>query len=73
MDLLVPNNAYRRALRRERLFRDRNNPFDLYDDVDMHKRYRFTRDGIRFLIDNLNGLEPYTARSCAVAKHLKVF
>ena len=72
MDLLGPNNVYRRALRRERVFRDRTNPLDIFDDVDLHKRYRFTRDGILFLIDNLNGLEPTTARSCAVPKHLKV-
>ena len=24
-------NAYRRMLRRERIFRDRNNPFDIYN------------------------------------------
>jgi hypothetical protein len=29
-------NAYRRMLRRERIFRDRNNPFDIYNDEEFH-------------------------------------
>ena len=73
MNILGPNDIYRRAIRRERLFRERNNPFDLYDDVDLHQRYRFSRDGIRFLMDNLNDLDQSTARSFAVPKHLKIF
>ncbi|XP_012565740.2 uncharacterized protein LOC101239627 [Hydra vulgaris] len=30
--------AVRRGLRRERLFRDRTNPLDIYDDVDLYQR-----------------------------------
>ena len=33
----------RRAQRWDRIFRDCTNPLDLYDDVDFHHRYRFTR------------------------------
>ena len=73
MDILGLNQAYRHALRRERLFRDRQNPFELYDDTELHRRYRFTRDGIHFLIENLNGLESPTARSFAIPKHVKVY
>ena len=73
MDLLGLNNAQNRALRRERLFRDRTNPFDVYDHEDIFKRYRFTPDGIRFLIENLDGLDPATRRSHAISKELKVF
>ena len=32
---------HRRLFRRERLFRDRTNPFDMYSDHDMFMRYRF--------------------------------
>ena len=45
--------ANHRALRRERLFRDRTNPLDIYDDVEMYKKYRFTRFGCMHLIDLL--------------------
>lgn len=33
----------RRALRRDRVFRDRSNPYDCYTDVEFKTRYRFTK------------------------------
>ncbi|XP_072019678.1 LOW QUALITY PROTEIN: putative nuclease HARBI1 [Amphiura filiformis] len=65
-----------RALKRERVFRDRTNPFDLYDDNKMYKRYRFTRAGMMYV---LNILVPeldqrrQTLRSHAVNSRLQVF
>ena len=41
----------RRALRRERVFRDRRNPLDHYDDAELVKRYRFSREGIMTITD----------------------
>ena len=70
---LYDYDAQNRALRRERLFRDRTNPFDVYDSEDIYNRYRFTCEGIRFLIENLDGLEPATRRSHSISKELKVF
>eukprot|EP00745_Piridium_sociabile_P032193 TRINITY_DN54078_c0_g1_i4.p1 TRINITY_DN54078_c0_g1~~TRINITY_DN54078_c0_g1_i4.p1 ORF type:complete len:286 (+),score=33.99 TRINITY_DN54078_c0_g1_i4:34-891(+) len=40
-----------RHFRRERVFRDRTNPFDIYDDVDLFSRYRFRRADIIDLCD----------------------
>ena len=73
MDLLRLQQDYRRAFRRERVFRDRENPFDLYCDAELLQRYRFSRNGIQYLIDNLQGLEPDTNRSHSVSGSLKVF
>jgi len=33
------------------VFRDHTNPLDVYNDDEMYKRYRFSRDGIRFICD----------------------
>ena len=41
----------RRALRRERVFRDRTNPLDFFDDDQLYFRYRFRRDSILFILD----------------------
>ena len=41
----------RRALRRQRVFRDRTNPLDYFDDVDIIKRYRLSRPLILQLCD----------------------
>ena len=45
--------VHRRALRRERLFRDRNNPLDFYDDVELYNKFRFRRENIFTVIDEL--------------------
>ncbi|CAJ1061262.1 putative nuclease HARBI1 [Xyrichtys novacula] len=47
----------RGALRRERYFRDRCNPFDLPDDI-LYERYRFSFEGLLYLSELL---EPYVA------------
>ena len=39
-----------RFLRRERLFRDRYDPFDFYDDSEFKKRFRFTKVTTRYII-----------------------
>ena len=63
-----------RVLRRERVFRDRTKPLDIYDDTDMFKKYRFTRAGVQTLIDRLGGqLEHQTQRNHAVPPSLQVF
>ena len=45
------NHLARRGLRRERVFRDADHPFDVYDDVDLFDRYRFRRHDIMDLVD----------------------
>jgi hypothetical protein len=56
----------RRALRRERVFRDRPKPLDIYDDFELIDKYRFDRQSIMMICDMLQddlervhlGIEP---------------
>ncbi|XP_064635765.1 putative nuclease HARBI1 [Lineus longissimus] len=41
----------RRAMRRERVFRDRRNPLDIFGDAELVKRCRFSREGIMLITD----------------------
>ena len=47
-------HAGRRALRRERVFRDRTKkPLDIYDDFELIDKYRFDRQSIMMICDML--------------------
>lgn len=64
----------RRALRRERVCRDRTNQLDIYNDKELKKRYRFKRDGCMRIIDLLTeDLETPTRRNHIVPGSLQVF
>jgi hypothetical protein len=77
MDLMINSNAYeillirlfhagRRALRRERVFRDRTKPLDIYDDFELIDKYRFDRQSIVMICDMLqDDLESSTFRNRA--------
>lgn len=66
-------NAYRRMLRRERIFRDRNNPFDIYNDEEFHAWFRFTKENILFISDLVREeLTHLTNRSCALSLELQL-
>lgn len=43
-----------RALRRERVVRDRTNPLDMYNDEELFQRFRFSRVEIFSLVDELS-------------------
>ena len=61
------------SLQRQRVFRDRMNPLDSLSDEELYTKYRFTRNGILFLIDILEPhLKRATKRSCSVDVHLQV-
>ena len=45
------NDAARRGLQRERVFRDRSHPFKMCDDVELFDRYCFRCDDIMDLVD----------------------
>ncbi|CAC5388145.1 HARBI1 [Mytilus coruscus] len=58
----------RRHFRRERVFRDRPNPLELYNDEDMIKRYRFPRATVLELIDRVSPMiETPTRRSMSIS------
>ena len=41
----------RPAMRRGRVFHDRRNPLNIFDDAELVKRYRFLREGIMAITD----------------------
>lgn len=65
--------AHRRAIRRERIFRDRVHPLDLYDDIQLYQRYRFDRQTLLELIDLVrDDLQSGTYRNQALPPELKI-
>ena len=61
------------SLQRQRVFHDQMNPLDSLSDEELYTKYRFTRNGILFLIDILEPhLKRVTHRSCSVDVHLQV-
>lgn len=70
--LLIDNEA-RRALRRQRVFRDRLHPLDAYDDTELLRRYRVTRPVLTEIIDLIqDDIQPVTNRTRAVPASLQV-
>ena len=64
----------RRLIRRERVFRDRTNPLDTYNDQELIKKYRLSRPMILYLIDTLeDDLSPTTIRNKAIPASLQIF
>ena len=43
----------RRVMRRERIFRDKTNPLEIYDDLELIERFRFDRGTILQIIQLL--------------------
>ena len=51
--VVVWRSQHRRNLRRNRVFRDRKNPLDMYDDVELYDKFRFRRHDILTIVDEL--------------------
>ena len=63
----------RRAMRRDRVFKDRNNPMDYMTDTELVQRFRFTRHSMNDLVDQVAPMiERPTGRSSAIPVHLQV-
>ena len=61
------------SMRRERIFRDRRNPLDIFNDSELLQRYRFSRRGIMFLTEILtNDLEYSTRRNFALLPCMQI-
>lgn len=75
LQLMFQNNQNGNNLqRRDRIFRDRTNPLEMYDDIEMVRRYRLPREQILNLIDLLAPeLDPPTDRSKSISATLQVF
>ena len=71
---LQNRRLHRRFIRRERIFCDRLNPLDTYDDQEIIARYRLSRDLIMRLYDAIGeALEPSTERNHAIPRMLQLF
>ena len=51
--VVVWRSQHRRNLRRNRVFQDRKNPLDMYDDVEWYDKFRFRRRDILTIVDDL--------------------
>ena len=66
--------AKNRRVMKPRIFRDRLHPLDAYDDEEIRKRYRLTRQLILTLHDMIqHEIEPQTNRNMAVPAILQIF
>ena len=74
MAILFAINEYNnRALRRERLYRDRLNPLEFYDDLEIKKLFRLECANILTLVDSLtDNLKHETGRSKSLSPLLQV-
>ena len=62
-----------RSLRQQRVFRDRTQPLDFFNDSELISRYRFPRRVILDMIDGVDEqIRPYTNRSHAIPTQLQV-
>ena len=63
----------RRQLRRQRFFRDREIPFDLYGEEEFRKRFRFGKHNARYIIDLIaDDVRQATSRNKALPPHMQV-
>ena len=51
--VVVWRSKHRRNLKRNRVFRDRRNPLDMYDDVELYDKFRIRRHDILTIVDEL--------------------
>lgn len=62
-----------RALRKERVFRDRSNPLDILSDDELFRNYRFSRSGIFHLIESFeHDIRRLTRRNKALSPTLQI-
>lgn len=68
MMLLMQMLETRRAIRRQRVFRDRKNPLDSLDNLQLYSRYRFHRNELLEMVQEIRPqIEHRTKRNMAVS------
>ena len=74
MFLHIRDNQNYANIRRNRIFRDRLNPLDAYNDAEIIARYRLSRELIIALYDLIGpNIEPQTERSHAIPGMMQLF
>ena len=64
--IYVYGRRERRQMRRNRIFRDRNHPFELFDDVELFQKFRFRRHDILEITDEVSDAIQKTNRKGTV-------
>jgi len=72
-NLWFADEVMERAMRRERVFRDRSNLLEIYNNEDFISRFRLPKEAILSLTDELaEVLSPATSRSHSIPALLQV-
>jgi len=73
MAAIVVSRWIRRSLRRQRVFRDRRNPLDSFSDEDLYAAFRFRRQELLSIIDELRSdIEFTTPRQGSLPSAMQV-
>ena len=67
--LILLEREERRALQRQRVFRDRLHPLDTYDDTELMQRYRVTRPVLLEVIDLVDDDVAHTPDAHVLFQH----
>ena len=68
---IIINNEITRSLRKQRIFKDRFNPFDLTDQ-EMIRYTRFNRETYKYIIEMCEKVKPKNKAGHSIPLHLKV-
>lgn len=71
-DLQQRQIILQRALRQERVVRDRLNPFDIYDDVAFITRFRFSKQAVVVICDKIRSQLTLDARRKSIAPEIQL-
>ena len=70
--LFISEQEQQESLDRERVFRDRSDPLDFYDDLELVQRFRFSRSAILKITELIQNHLNSTDRSHAAHPHVQV-
>ena len=60
--LVFMRPRYRQNMRRNRIFRDRTHPLEVYSDHDIHKKFRSSQQVILHVTDEVETAVEYSSR-----------
>ena len=69
---IISEQQQQESLARERVFRDRSDPLDLYDDLELVQHFHFSRSAILKITELIQDYLNCTKRSHAAHPHVQV-